>query len=134
MMAARERPAARPASADAERELVEVALEVRPAYVHLLGSRVVRAGRDEDPADDGVWAVTCFVTRTGFRRRGVSGALAGAAVGFAWERGACAIEGLPDDHAARTGRSPGASSTSAAAASSLTPGSPKSADPNAGGS
>jgi hypothetical protein len=45
-------------------------------YVHLLGSRVVWAGRDEDRDDDSVWAVTCFVTRTGFRRRGISAALA----------------------------------------------------------
>jgi hypothetical protein len=41
------------------------------------------------------WAVTCFVTRAGFRRRGVSRALAGAAVGFARERGARAVEGYP---------------------------------------
>lgn len=71
------------------------AVEPRSVYVHLLGSRVVWADRDEDPADDGVWAVTCFVTRTGFRRRGVSGALAGAAVDFARDRGARAIEGYP---------------------------------------
>lgn len=71
------------------------AVEPRSVYVHLRSSRVVWAGRDEDPADDGVWAVTCFVTRTGFRRRGVSAALAAAAVGFARERGARAIEGYP---------------------------------------
>ncbi|GAA4574914.1 hypothetical protein GCM10023176_43090 [Micromonospora coerulea] len=71
------------------------AVQPRSVYVHLLGSRVVWAGRDEDPADDGVWAVTCFVTRVGFRRRGVSGALAAAAVDFARERGARAVEGYP---------------------------------------
>lgn len=71
------------------------AVEPRSVYVHLLGSRVVWAGRDEDPADAGVWAVTCFVTRVGSRRRGVSGALAAAAVDFARERGARAIEGYP---------------------------------------
>lgn len=71
------------------------AVEPRSVYVHLLGSRVVWAGRDEDPADAGVWALTCFVTRVGFRRRGVSGALAAAAVDFARERGARAIEGYP---------------------------------------
>jgi len=43
----------------------------------------------------GVWAVTCFVTRTGFRRRGVSRALARAAVDFARQRGARALEGYP---------------------------------------
>jgi GNAT superfamily N-acetyltransferase len=39
--------------------------------------------------------VTCFVTRVGFRRRGVSGVLARAAVDFARQRGARAIEGYP---------------------------------------
>jgi GNAT superfamily N-acetyltransferase len=71
------------------------AVEPRPVYVHLIGSRIVWAGRAEDPADAGVWAVTCFVTRAGFRRRGVAGALAAAAVGFARDRGARAIEGYP---------------------------------------
>ena len=56
--------------------------------MHLLGSRVVWSGRDEDREDVSVWAVTCFVTRAGFRRRGVSAALAAAAVGFARDRGA----------------------------------------------
>jgi GNAT superfamily N-acetyltransferase len=71
------------------------AVEPRPVYVHLLGSRVVWSGRDEDREDVSVWAVTCFVTRAGFRRRGVSSALAAAAVGFARDRGARAIEGYP---------------------------------------
>jgi GNAT superfamily N-acetyltransferase len=39
--------------------------------------------------------VTCFVIRAGFRKRGVSRALARAAVDFARERGARAIEGYP---------------------------------------
>jgi hypothetical protein len=52
-------------------------------------------GRDEDKADDSVWAVTCFVTRASFRRRGVSCALALAAVEFARERGARAVEAYP---------------------------------------
>ena len=39
--------------------------------------------------------MTCFLTRAGFRKRGVSRALARAAVGFARERGARAIEGYP---------------------------------------
>lgn len=43
----------------------------------------------------GSWAVTCFVTRTGFRKRGVGRALARATVGFARARGARAIEGYP---------------------------------------
>ena len=52
-------------------------------------------GPDEDKTDDSVWAVTCFVTRAGFRRRGISRALARAAVDFARERGARALEGYP---------------------------------------
>jgi GNAT superfamily N-acetyltransferase len=71
------------------------AVEPRTAYVRLLRTRVPWTGRAEDKADDGVWAVTCFVTRTGFRRRGVSGALARATVDFARERGARALEGYP---------------------------------------
>jgi GNAT superfamily N-acetyltransferase len=39
--------------------------------------------------------VTCLFTRVGFRRRGVSRALARAAVDFARERGAHALEGYP---------------------------------------
>jgi GNAT superfamily N-acetyltransferase len=42
-----------------------------------------------------VWALTCFVTRAGFRRRGISRALPWAAVDFARDRGARAIEGYP---------------------------------------
>jgi GNAT superfamily N-acetyltransferase len=37
--------------------------------------------------------VTCCITRQGFRHRGVSAALIAAAVGFARERGARALEG-----------------------------------------
>ncbi len=72
------------------------AVEPRTAYARLLlKTRVPWDGRSEDKADAGVWAVTCFVTRTGFRRRGVSRALARAAVDFARDRGARAIEGYP---------------------------------------
>ena len=71
------------------------AVEPRPAYRRLLRSRVPWTGRAEDKADDGVWVVSCFVSRTGFRRRGVSRALAAAAPGFARERGARALEGYP---------------------------------------
>src|SRR3712207_2529195 len=72
------------------------AVEPRTAYPRLLlKNRVPWAGRAEDKADDTVWAVTCFVTRAGFRRRGVSRALARAAVDFARQRGARALEGYP---------------------------------------
>lgn len=72
------------------------AVEPRPAYPRLLlKTRVPWEGRAEDKTDESVWAVTCFVTRTGFRRRGIGGALAQAAVGFARDRGARALEGYP---------------------------------------
>ena len=72
------------------------AVEPRSHYPRLLrNTRVPWEGRAEDKADDSVWAVTCFVTRTGFRRRGISRALARAAVDFARERGARALEGYP---------------------------------------
>ena len=72
------------------------AVEPRSAYPRLLlKTRVPWEGRAEDKTDDSVWAVTCFVTRAGFRRRGISRALAQAAVDFARERGARALEGYP---------------------------------------
>jgi GNAT superfamily N-acetyltransferase len=72
------------------------AVEPRPAYVGLVrNNRVPWAGRAEDTTDDSVWAVTCLLTRAGFRKRGVSRALASAAVGFARGRGAAAIEAYP---------------------------------------
>jgi len=49
--------------------------------------------REEDKTDSSIWAVPCFITRSVFRRRGVSYALARAAVDFARERGARALEG-----------------------------------------
>lgn len=57
--------------------------------------RVPWLGRTEDPTDDSVWAVTCLLTRAGFRRRGISRSLARAAVGFARVRGASALEAYP---------------------------------------
>ena len=71
------------------------AVEPRTAYPRLVRMRVPWAGREEDKDDGSVWAVSCFVTRTGFRRRGVSGALARAAVDFARDRGARSVEGYP---------------------------------------
>jgi GNAT superfamily N-acetyltransferase len=71
------------------------AVEPRTEYLRLFRSRVPWTGRDEDKADDGVWAVTCFVTRAGYRKRGVSRALARATVDFARDRGARAVEGYP---------------------------------------
>jgi GNAT superfamily N-acetyltransferase len=72
------------------------AAEPRTEYARLLrNNRVPWDGRTEDRADDSVWAVTCFVTRAGFRKRGIATALARAAVDFARRRGARAVEGYP---------------------------------------
>jgi len=69
------------------------AVEPRTAYVRL--GRVPWAGRAEDKTDDSVWAVTCFLIRTGFRRQGISYALARGAVDFTRQRRARALEGYP---------------------------------------
>jgi len=81
------------------------AVEPRTAYPRLRTSRLVWADRAEDPEDASVWAVTCFVTRHGFRRRGIGTALARAAVEHARTRGATAVEGYP--LLPRTDRTPG---------------------------
>jgi GNAT superfamily N-acetyltransferase len=72
-----------------------VAVEPRTAYPKLRGSRVPWKDRDEDKDDDGVWAVTCFVVRKGWRGRGLMYGLARATIGFARERGARALEAYP---------------------------------------
>jgi GNAT superfamily N-acetyltransferase len=72
------------------------AVAPRTVYGGLLrNARVPWEGRQEDKTDDGIWAVTCLFTRVGFRRRGISHALAHAAVAFARDRGARAIEAYP---------------------------------------
>jgi GNAT superfamily N-acetyltransferase len=72
------------------------AVEPRPAYTGLLrNNRVPWEGRAEDKNDDSVWALTCVLTRAGFRRRGISYALVQGAVDFARRRGARALEGYP---------------------------------------
>jgi len=72
------------------------AVEPRSGYDGLVRVYMVPwAGRSEDPDDEHVWAVTCLFARAGFRRRGVSRALARAAVNFARVRGARALESYP---------------------------------------
>jgi GNAT superfamily N-acetyltransferase len=72
-----------------------VAVEPRTAYPKLRTSRVPWSGRAEDKDDDGVWAVTCFTVRKGYRGRGLTYPLARATIGFARERGARALEAYP---------------------------------------
>jgi GNAT superfamily N-acetyltransferase len=72
------------------------AVEPRSAYDGL--RRVFKVpweGRDEDRDDPTVWAVTCILVRTGYRRAGLSHELVAAAVPFARDRGALALEGYP---------------------------------------
>jgi GNAT superfamily N-acetyltransferase len=72
------------------------AVEPRPAYTGLVrNQRVPWQGRNEDKADESVWAVTCVFVRAGFRRRGIAYALARATVDFARQRGAHALEAYP---------------------------------------
>jgi GNAT superfamily N-acetyltransferase len=71
------------------------AVESRAEYVRLRRMRIPWAGRAEDREDDRVFAVTCFVVRKGFRKQGISRALAAATVDFARERGASAVEAYP---------------------------------------
>ena len=74
------------------REAGEVTLGGR--RVHVERPRVRSAdGQSELQSDGSVWAVTCFVTRMGYRRRAISYAL--AAVDFARQCGARALEGDP---------------------------------------
>ena len=72
-----------------------VAVEPRTVYAKLRTSRVPWSGRAEDMDDDGVWAVTCFVVRKGYRGRGLTYPLARATINFARERGARALEAYP---------------------------------------
>ncbi len=72
-----------------------VAVEPRTAYPKLRTSRVPWSGRDEDKGDDGIWALTCFVVRKGYRGRGLTYPLARATIDFARGRGARALEAYP---------------------------------------
>lgn len=72
-----------------------VAVEPRVAYVRMQNQRIPWLGRDENKSAPGVWSITCFVTRVGFRGRGLMSELTAAAVDFARARGASAIEAYP---------------------------------------
>lgn len=78
------------------------AVEPRPNLVRLPRSRIVAGGTpDPDFADEGIWAVTCFVVPRAYRKRGVGGALAEAAVAYAREHGARVLEAYAIDPIAR---------------------------------
>jgi GNAT superfamily N-acetyltransferase len=69
-----------------------VAVEPRTAYPRLIRMRSAWTGRHEDKGEGDVWAVTCFVTRKGYRKRGITYALARATIDFARDNGARALE------------------------------------------
>jgi GNAT superfamily N-acetyltransferase len=77
------------------------AVEPKAHYERLRRSKIVTEGSREDPDDASVWAVTCFVVRVGFRKKGIGGTLLRAAVDQARELGARVIEGYPVDTAVR---------------------------------
>jgi GNAT superfamily N-acetyltransferase len=72
-----------------------VAVEPRTAYPKLFTPQfhVPWRGRHEDRDDPTVWAVTCFCVRAGYRGRGLTYVLAGAAAEHARDNGASAVEG-----------------------------------------
>jgi GNAT superfamily N-acetyltransferase len=72
-----------------------VAVRPRTVFPKLRTSRIPWKGRDEDPDDADIWAVTCFVVRPGFRGRGLTYPLARATIDFARRRGARALEAYP---------------------------------------
>jgi GNAT superfamily N-acetyltransferase len=71
------------------------AVAPRDAYPRILNSRTLR------PVDDApaCWAVVCFYVVRGERGGGVAAALLEAAVAFAADHGAAAVEGYPRDTA-----------------------------------
>lgn len=72
------------------------AVEPRCGYESMARQQKVPwSGREEDKQDCSVWAITCLFARAGFRRRGISRTLVRAAVRFARDRGARAIEAYP---------------------------------------
>jgi GNAT superfamily N-acetyltransferase len=76
-----------------------VAVEPRPAYPRVLTGRPIPATAQTELDDPSVWAITCFVVRVGFRRRGVGAALLAGAVAQARAAGARVVEAYPVDTA-----------------------------------
>ena len=75
-------------------EISSAAVEPFSAYPNLRRSPITKR-LEGDPDDP--WAVTCFVVRLEFRRRGLSRALLDGAVEHARTRGAEVVEGYPVD-------------------------------------
>lgn len=73
------------------------AVAPRSSYTGLVrnSNQTAWRGRKEDRDAADVWAITCLLTRVGYRGRGVATALAAAAIDFARERGARVLEAYP---------------------------------------
>jgi GNAT superfamily N-acetyltransferase len=71
---------------------------LRHAFPGVRGNRALARVLNDD--DAGLWWVTCFVVDSRHRRSGIGSALLQAAVEFAREHGALAVEGHPVDVAA----------------------------------
>ncbi|MFF1879178.1 GNAT family N-acetyltransferase [Leifsonia sp. NPDC058230] len=74
------------------------AVEPYSSYPGLARSPITKRVGD-DPADP--WAVTCFVVRLEYRKRGVARALLQGAIDYALSRGATIVEGYPVDPGVR---------------------------------
>lgn len=72
-----------------------VAVEPRVNYPKLRTTPTPWRGRHEDKDDRGVWSVTCFSIRAGYRGRGLMYPLAAATVDHARSHGATALEAYP---------------------------------------
>ncbi|MFC6355959.1 GNAT family N-acetyltransferase [Luethyella okanaganae] len=77
------------------------AVEPRVNYSRLARTKIVTDGSTEPLDDASVWAVTCFVVRVGYRRRGIAAALLLGAIEQARRHGARVLEGYPVDVAER---------------------------------
>ena len=93
-------PAGALAYTDADEPVGWCGFAPRADYPRLARSAIAKATADED----GLWAVTCFVVRTGFRKQGVSGHLLDGAIEIARRHGARVLEAYPIDLGA--GRKP----------------------------
>ena len=72
-----------------------VAVEPRQNYPRIWARQ--KSWMRMDPDREGVWSVTCFVVRKGFRRKGLMYELAAATVEYGRQVGALVLEGYPTE-------------------------------------
>ncbi len=78
------------------------ALAPRDDYRRIPKTKLIASGTTLPLGDPGVWSLTCFRVRPGFRGRGVARALLAAAVGRARDAGARTLEAYPIELSAGT--------------------------------